>query len=206
MDCINLNETFVHLLLEYGSLMLFVLLMLGIIALPIPDETLLVFSGALIATGNLHLHSTVLAAILGSLCGISISYILGLTGGHYLVLKYGSWVGITMQRLEKAKEWFNHFGKWSLFIGYFIPGVRHFTGFTAGTAGVEYRHFALFAYSGGIIWVLTFLSIGYFFGNSCFSFLQDIDFKTALLIGAACMACLGFYLWRKRKKTPTNQI
>ena len=200
MDCINFNETFVQLLLDYGSLMLFILLVLGIIALPIPEETLLIFSGALIAKGILPLYSTVLAALAGSLCGISISYLLGLTGGSYLVHHYGSWVGITLKRLDQAKEWFNHFGKWSLFIGYFIPGVRHFTGFTAGTAGVEYHHFALYAYSGAVVWISTFLSIGYFFGDVCFSFLQEIDLKTMVFIGIIFVAALGYYLWRKKSQ------
>lgn len=196
MDC--LNETFSHLLIEYGSLTLFLLLVLGIIALPIPEETLLVFSGALIAQGILNAHSTILAAVAGSLCGITISYLLGLTGGFYLFHKYGSWVGITLHRLEKAKDWFNHYGKWSLFIGYFIPGIRHFTGFTAGTTGVEYRHFALFAYTGGIIWITTFLSIGYFFGDFCFAFLEEIDYKIVLGIGIFFLLCCLYYLWKKR--------
>jgi membrane protein DedA with SNARE-associated domain len=195
MDC--LNETFAHLLMEYGSLMLFLLLVLGIIALPIPEETLLVFSGALMSKGILNIHSTILAAITGSLTGITISYLLGLTGGFYLFHKYGSWVGITIQRLDKAKEWFNHFGKWSLFIGYFIPGVRHFTGFTAGTTGVEYRHFAIFAYTGGIFWISTFLSLGYFFGDFCFAFLQDIDYKFVLGVGILCFLAIGYFCWKK---------
>lgn len=198
MDCLIVNETFVQLLLEYGSLVLFFLLVLGIIALPIPEETLLVFSGALMAQGILNIPSTILAASAGSICGITISYFLGLTCGSYLVHQYGSWVGITAKRVEQAKDWFNHFGRWSLFIGYFIPGVRHFTGFTAGTAGVEYHFFALFAYSGAIIWISTFLSIGYFFSDFCFSFLQSIDFSTVLLLGIICLSIIGYYLWKKR--------
>lgn len=198
MDCLVNNETLVHLLLEYGSLVLFILLVLGIIALPIPEETLLVFAGALMAKGILNIPSTIFAAGAGSLCGITISYLCGVTGGSYLVHKYGSWVGITLKRLEQAKEWFNRFGKWSLFIGYFIPGVRHFTGFTAGTAGVEYHHFALFAYSGAIVWISTFLSIGYFFGDICFSFLEEIDFKTVMIFGTLATLGVGYIVWKKR--------
>lgn len=199
MDCLINNETLVHLLLEYGSIVLFILLMLGIIALPIPEETLLVFAGALMAKGLLHTPSTILAASTGSLCGITISYLLGLTGGHYLVHKYGKWVGITPMRLNQAKTWFERFGKWSLFIGYFIPGVRHFTGFTAGTTKLEYRHFSLFAYSGAIVWIATFLSIGYFFGDVCFAFLEDLDFKTVMIIGGTAMAIIIYAIWQSRR-------
>lgn len=199
MDCLINNDTLAHMLLEYGSIVLFILLMLGIVALPIPEETLLVFAGALMAQGILHPPSTIIAASTGSLCGITVSYLLGLTGGHYLVHKYGKWVGITTERLNQAKAWFERFGKWSLFIGYFIPGVRHFTGFTAGTTKLEYHHFSLFAYSGGIVWITTFLSIGYFFGDICFAFIEEIDFKTVMIIGTATMAVLIYAIWRSKR-------
>jgi membrane protein DedA with SNARE-associated domain len=195
MDC--LNETFVHLLMEYGSICLFILLVLGIIALPIPEETLLVFSGALMSKGILNVHSTILAAAAGSLIGITLSYLMGWTGGYYFFHKYGGWMGITAKRLETAKEWFNHYGKWSLFVGYFIPGVRHFTGFTAGTTGVEYHHFALFAYTGGIVWITTFLSLGYYFGDFCFAFLEEIDSKVVFLLGIASLGIVSYFIWKK---------
>lgn len=198
MDCL-INDTFAHWLLEYGSLVLFILLVLGIIALPIPEETLLVFSGALMAEGILHIPSTIIAALAGSISGITISYYMGVTGGTYLVQHYGGWVGLTTKRLEQAKEWFNRFGKWSLVIGYFIPGVRHFTGFTAGTAKVEYPHFALFAYSGALLWVTSFLSIGYYFGDVCFAFLEEIDIKVVAVIGLLFTAAITYYFWQKRK-------
>jgi membrane protein DedA with SNARE-associated domain len=205
MDCVIINETFAHWLVEYGSFVLFFLLVLGIIALPIPEETLLVFSGALMAQKILNIPSTIVAAVAGSLCGITISYLLGLTGGSYLVQTYGSWIGLTPNRMEHAKTWFNRFGKWSLFIGYFIPGIRHFTGFTAGTARVEYHHFALFAYTGGIFWITTFLSLGYFFGDYCFAFLEEINFKLVILIGTAALLVAGYIFWKKWSRKHSNE-
>lgn len=162
-------------LLHYGSIALFVLLTLGILALPIPEETLMVIAGALMKNGDLYIPQTIIAAFLGSLCGISISYVLGRTAGHYLILRYGKWVGITEEHVERAHNWFEHYGKWTLFFGYFIPGVRHFTGFTAGTTSLEYKDFACFAYCGAMLWVATFLSIGYFFGDYWFQLFEKIE-------------------------------
>src|SRR6266498_4731136 len=61
----------------YGAPALFVLLMLGIVGLPIPDETLLVFSGYLIYRGTLHPATTWIFAFAGSACGITLSYTIG---------------------------------------------------------------------------------------------------------------------------------
>lgn len=161
---------------QYGSMTLFFLLALGIIALPVPEETLMVIAGILMSKGELHIPGTMVAAYLGSIAGITTSYIIGRTAGFYLVHKYGSWLGITEKRLEKAHNWFEHYGKWSLFIGYFIPGVRHFTGLVAGTTMLEYHYFALFAYSGALVWVSTFLGIGYFSGDYWLELLSKVEF------------------------------
>lgn len=199
MECLAQYETLTHLLVEYGSLVLFILLVLGIIALPIPEETLLIFAGALMASKILNIPGTILAAVAGSIIGITLSYLFGRTGGSYLVHQYGGWVGLTQKRLDQAKGWFNRYGKWSLFIGYFIPGIRHFTGFSAGTSGVEYRHFALYAYTGGVVWIASFLSLGYFFGDFCFTFLETLDRKTVIAITLLILGTLCYAYYRKRK-------
>jgi len=152
-------------LLHYGSLALFVLLAIGIIGLPIPDETLMVSAGFLVAKGKLYMIPTIIAAYAGGICGISGSYWIGCTAGHFLVKRYGHWFGISMHTTDRTRRWFRYLGEWALFFGYFIPGVRHFTGYVAGTMELDFKTFALFAYSGAIVWASLFLSLGYFFGH-----------------------------------------
>lgn len=199
---LSIHETFSYWLLEYGSLTLFILLALGIIALPVPEETLMVMAGVLMADGHLHIHWTILAALGGSICGITVSYLVGATAGSYFLSKYGGWLGIKQEHIQKAHEWFEHYGKWSLFIGYFIPGIRHFTGFTAGTTKLAYHEFALFAYTGALFWVSTFLSVGYFFGHYWLKYLKNVeiglDNQTTLIIVLLLFAIgAGLFFWRK---------
>ncbi|MEI8365434.1 MAG: DedA family protein [Parachlamydiaceae bacterium] len=197
MDCIFINEEWSYWMLNYGAVVLFVLLALGIVALPIPDETLLVCSGVFMSQGTFGIPTTILAALAGSICGITLSYIVGRTGGSYLVHKYGAKIGITEERLQRTHVWFEHYGKWTLTVGYFIPCVRHFTGISAGISGLEFPQFALFAYSGACFWVATFLSIGYFFGNICFSFLENLDMPmVAIASGVALLIALYFIIRR----------
>ncbi len=160
--------SFIHthipqLLHQYGSLTIFIFLAFGIVGLPIPDETLLLLGGLLAAKGQLSIISTIIAAICGSCIGITVSYILGRFIGHTTLICFGKYIGLTEKKLELAHHWFEKFGKYLLFFGYFIPGVRHFTGITAGATELNYRSFAIFAYLGAIAWSLTFISIGYFF-------------------------------------------
>jgi membrane protein DedA with SNARE-associated domain len=154
----------------------------------------MVLSGVLMSKGKLNIPLTIFFCYTGAITGITTSYFLGRTAGHFFMIKYGRWVGITSQRLEKAHRWFERFGKWLLVIGYFIPGVRHFTGFSAGTTSMRYSQFALFAYSGAILWVSIFLSLGYFLGSyclDCYEKMEALDLiAIALLIVGVIVAVM----------------
>ncbi len=150
---------------HYGYLAIISLLVLGIVGLPVPDETLLAFVGYLCFKGDLRLPMAIAAAFAGSIGGISVSYTIGRIGGVYLVKKYGHRVHLDADKLERARHWFNRAGKWALLFGYFIPGVRHLTAYVAGTARLQFPVFAAFAWCGGFVWSLTFVTLGYIAGR-----------------------------------------
>ena len=156
---------FYKLLYQIGPFFLFIALVLGIVGLPIPDELLLIGSGYLVAHQKLNLIPTLAAAIFGSICGITISYFLGRLIGFFLIKRYGKRLNITEEKVETAKSWFSSIGKWILMIGYFIPLFRHVIGFVAGVMKLPFQYFALYAYSGAIIWSVGFFSLGFFFFN-----------------------------------------
>lgn len=190
-------DTFFIWLNQYGSFALFGLLALGIIALPIPDETLMVTAGVLIDRGDLCLIPTLLAAYLGSIFGISVSYLLGLTVGSYLIKRYGNQVGLTEARMQQVHLWFEKYGKWTLFFGYFIPSVRHLTGISAGISRLNFGEFALFAYSGAIVWASTFLAAGYFIGQSWVFFFDYIEEYSEIAISVLVLLVIGFFIYLK---------
>ncbi len=99
------------------------------------------------------------------MCGITLSYGLGRTLGSFLLTQYGHFIHLTAERLGRAQQWFDRVGKWGLVFGYFIPGVRHLVAIVAGTSKLRLPVFALFAYAGGLLWSMIFISIGYFLGK-----------------------------------------
>ena len=138
--------------------------MLGIVGIPLPDEVLLTFAGYLVFKGHLTLSLTIATAFLGSACGISLSYFLGRTVGLYLLVRYARNL-VSDQKMNQVHKWFERFGKWGLLLGYFVPGIRHLTALVAGASKLELPVFALFAYSGAMIWSLTFIALGYTLGD-----------------------------------------
>ena len=131
LDC-PMEQHVLAWIAQYGYLAIFGLLMLGIVGLPVPDETLLTFTGYLVFRGHLSLPLAFAAALAGSTCGITISYTLGRTFGLELIHRYGRYMRITEEHVEKAHAWFERVGHWGLTFGYFIPGVRHLTAYAAG--------------------------------------------------------------------------
>jgi len=148
----------------YGAI--FLLLTLGVVGLPVPDETLLVFCGYLITRGVMHPVGALGSAVAGSWCGISLSYCIGRFLGAGAVHRYGKYIHLTDARLETVHRLFDRIGHWALFVGYYIAGVRHLTAVVAGTSGLEFRSFASYAWPGGLLWVSTFLTVGYVIGDN----------------------------------------
>ncbi len=187
---------------QYGYLAIFFLLVFGIIGLPIPDETMLTFTGYLVYSGHLSLPLAFATALAGSISGITISYSLGRSFGHAVLLRYGKYLHVTPERLEKAHAWFQRIGHWALTFGYFIPGVRHLTAYAAGTSGLEPHNFALFAYSGSVLWVSTFIGLGYFIGERWQAVQKNVDhylIGAGIALAVLVVAYGIWWKWFKRK-------
>jgi len=156
-----------HLLAEspHAYLALYILLTLGIAGIPLPDEIMLSFVGYNAYKGNLHLIPSILAAFLGSASGLTISYILGRVLGYPVIVRYGRYFLITPEKLDRAHNWFQRRGKWTLIFSIFIPSIRHILAIAAGTSKMSLKSFGFFAYLGALLWTSTFILFGFFLGK-----------------------------------------
>lgn len=153
-------HTLAYWLTHYGYFGLFALLMFGIIGVPVPEESLLTFAGVMVYHGRLELVPTLLAAFLGSSCGITVSYTVGRGVGRVLTRRLGRAVRVTPEQMQRIEAWFERSGHWALLWGYFLPGIRHLTAVVAGATRLPYVDFAVFAYAGALLWSFTFVALG----------------------------------------------
>jgi membrane protein DedA with SNARE-associated domain len=184
---------------EYGYPALFFLLMLGLVGLPIPDETLLAFSGYLIFKNQFALVPTMASAFLGSICGITISYVIGRRLGLYFVHTVGRRLRIGPEELDKVNAWFVRWGKYALFFGYFVPGVRHLVALVAGSSNLPLVTFMPFAYMGAFIRAATFLGLGYGIGETWAHSSATVRQGLAVAGGIVCTVLIGLLVVRMRK-------
>src|SRR5208337_1227018 len=130
-------------IVQYSYWGIFFSMALGILGLPIPDEALMVFAGFLIFQGKLNHALTIIVAFIGTSCGVTIAYFVGTLSDK---------MHINPEHFQNAEEFYRKYGKSIVFVGYFIPGVKHLTALLAGISEMSYRTFAIYAYGGALFW------------------------------------------------------
>jgi membrane protein DedA with SNARE-associated domain len=101
--------------------------------------------------------------------------------------------------MPEVEKWFGRYGKWTLFFGYFIAGLRHFTALTAGMSKVRKSTFAIYAYPGGLVWVVCFISVGYYLGEEWQTLVHRLN-RGALILGAVVAIITFAWWWLRRKR------
>jgi membrane protein DedA with SNARE-associated domain len=200
-----LHQYWHHLIEHFGYVGIMVALMLGIVGLPIPDELLLTYAGYRVSTGAFSYPLAFLACWLGAIAGISLSYILGITLGLPFLHKFGPKFHLTEKRLAQTKALFSKLGPSVLFVCYFIPGVRHVAAFWAGTNAYSWRKFALFAYSGAMVWVAVFLTIGAYFESRWTEVKQYVHtYRLPVVLAFLAVVAFATLYWciQQKRKTP----
>ncbi|SNZ15708.1 membrane protein DedA, SNARE-associated domain [Terribacillus aidingensis] len=185
---------------SYGYIGIFVVLVLGIVGLPIPDEVLMTYVGYNIFIGRLSWSGAVLAALAGSVVGITISYLLGIKLGLPFLRRFGPKLHISESRIGWTQAFFARRGGLFLMFGYFLPGIRHITAYVAGIANYRFGKFAIFAYLGAIIWVNFFITLGLLLGDKWPVVERVLHGNTKYIIIGTCLALAAYLLIRYRKR------
>ena len=198
---ISLGESKMQFLTDwiehYGYVILFLSLMLELIALPIPGEFLMGYAGVLVFQGKFSWILSIIISGIGSCTGMTISYWIGYKLGVPFFHKHGHRIHMGPDRLEKMSNWFENYGNRLLLIAYFIPGVRHFTGYFSGITHISFRTFAIYAYIGAFIWTGTFISLGKLLGPQWEHFHTSL--KKYLLIGSVMVIILFVIIYILKK-------
>ncbi len=160
----SISDMLIRLLETYGYWVLFLALLSEMMALPLPGEFIMTYAGLIVYQGQLNWFLSMVVAGIGASLGMTASYAIGYRLGYPFFEKYGVRFHFGPDRLNGVSRWFDRYGNKMLIIAYFIPGVRHLTGYFSGTTRMPFRKFAAYAYSGAFLWVFIFISLGKLLG------------------------------------------
>lgn len=189
-----------ELLNQYGYIILFISLMLELIALPTPGESFMTYCGLLVYEGKLNWIISIIAATSGVIIGITVSYIIGRFCGYNFFKKYGKYIHLGPEKIDKASLWFDKYGNVLMLVGYFIPGFRHITGYFPGVTKMPYKKFALYSYTGALIWTCIFISLGTILGPEWEKYQAFIKRYLYIGGGIAGVTIVCIYLYKINKK------
>ncbi|GGE56642.1 hypothetical protein GCM10011391_39430 [Pullulanibacillus camelliae] len=153
-----------HLLDQYGYIVIFFSLMLELIILPIPNEALMSYVGVLSFQGKMNIILATFFAGCGAAVGATVSYWIGYKLGAPFFKKYGHYIHMGPEKMETMEKWYKKYGKILLIFSFFIPGVRHIASIISGVIKLPVRQFMVFSYIGLFSWVSTFIFLGYTLG------------------------------------------
>ena len=107
-----------------------------------------------------------LAATIGAAAGSLAGYLIGAWGGRPLLDRYGRYVHIHPDDLDRADAWFARYGGWAVFLARFVPLLRALINYPAGVARMPIGRFLLFSIMGSIPWNLALVTAGWVLGEN----------------------------------------
>ncbi len=126
-----------------------------------PGDTLLFVAGTFASIGVISFFWLFILLSMAAILGDSLNYSIGKYFGRFMIRK--GWV--KQKRIDSTKKFFQKHGGKTIMIARFIPLIRSFAPFVAGISEMRYKKFFSYNVMGAIIWVLSVLLLGYFFGS-----------------------------------------
>ncbi len=197
----------IDFLAKYGYVAIFFLMMLESMMLPIPSEVVIPFGGFLAYKGTLNIYGVIAAATAGGLLGSYIAFLIGYFGGRPFILKYGKYMLIDRDNLERAERWFNKYGRISVFTTRLVPVIRTFISLPAGIAKMNTYRFLIYTFLGSLIWSIFLGYLGYMLKERwiiIFSLFSKAD-PVIIGIGIIILAYIIYKLYKNYKKDLKNQ-
>jgi membrane protein DedA with SNARE-associated domain len=175
------------------------LMFLDGISFPIPSEIIMAFAGWLAYDGEFDLILVILTGTLGSVLGAAAAYGIGYTGGREVVRRFGRYVLMGDDTLEKAEAWFKRYGDWAIFLTRFVPLVRTLISFPAGIAKYDFTRFILYTFLGSLIWNAILAYLGYVLGPQWEDIIAFFD-KFELVAIVALALFVTWWIWHRLRE------
>jgi membrane protein DedA with SNARE-associated domain len=181
---------------HFGYLAVTGLVLLEDFGVPVPGETVLILAAVYAGTGRLSIVLVALLGFCGAVLGDNLGFALGHFGGRRLALRYGRYVFLTPERLDKATLFFDRHGGKVIVIARFVEGLRQANGIIAGMSGMPWRRFLVFNAIGAALWVGTWTALGYLSGSHI-NTIYDAAARYSTYLLAALAVLLAAYIVRR---------
>ena len=168
---------------------------------PIPSEVVLPLAGFLVGRGDLVFWQALLASTFGSVVGALILYALGRYGGRKLVLRYGRFLHVDEDGLDRADGWFRRYGDWVVLFARVVPLARSVVSIPAGTMKMPVGRFTTLTALGSLTWNSLLIGAGVILGANWQRVEAWIGSYSNVVLAVAALAVATLLVLRHLRKS-----
>ncbi len=196
---LHLDDKLAQIIADYGTwtyAILFAVIFVetGLVIMPfLPGDSLLFAAGAFAAKGSLNIVYIIVLLIVAAILGDTVNYSIG----HYLGERAYNIKWIKKEYFDKTHAFFEKHGGKAIVLARFVPIVRTFAPFVAGIGKMTYSYFITYNVVGGVVWVVVFSLLGYFFG--ALEFVQK-NFELVIIVIVLLSVVPMIYEWWKARR------
>jgi membrane protein DedA with SNARE-associated domain len=153
-------------ILQHQTFGLFTVILLEEVGVPLPapGDVAITYGGYLTTRGTIPYPLAYLAVVCAAVIGATVNMTLSRRYGRRFIQRYGPWLGITPERMDRAEKLFQRWGPWAIIVGRHIPGMRIVLSALSGILNVPYRVFIPCVAVSATIWAAIFLELGRLLG------------------------------------------
>jgi membrane protein DedA with SNARE-associated domain len=198
---LNVGELIGH----WGYTAIFLLIVLGNVGLPVPEETTLALAGYLVWRGQLRLSIILAIGIVSATAGDNLGYWIGRRYGKAAIERYSRRILVSPEHLQTVSRFVMTHGFLGVFAARFIPGLRFLAGPLAGAAGLPLLPFVVANTLGALLYVPYAVGIGYAIGYGLGSYVErvrhvvgEVEYIMLAVVIVLGVALVGRRMWRAR--------
>ncbi|MGG4168265.1 DedA family protein [Rossellomorea vietnamensis] len=190
-----------HLVDQFGYIAMFLFSWVVFVGLPVPNELAAALAGYLSEWRHFNPYTSFFFMYIGL-----ISYgIFAFMNGRYFGTKLTSRMrnGSKSKKLiENGEVWLNKYGPLAISFSYFIPGIRLFMPYIAGTTrGISFIKYLLYALPSAFVWGIIYFQIGRYFPKSFQALLEEVSLKAGIIFVILLIALIVYGLFFTMKKS-----
>ena len=198
----TLGEWVTGIVESLGYVGVAVLIALETIFPPIPSELILPLTGFLTGQGRMWLPGAIVAATVGSVVGALALYGLGAWLGEDrlrgLVARFGTYLQVDEEDLDRANRWFGKHGGKAVLIGRLVPVIRSLVSIPAGVRRMSLWSFVLYTAIGSSLWNSLLIGLGWWLGARWQVARQYAQYVEYVVLATLVLAIVWFVAKRKR--------
>lgn len=187
-----------HLLLDYGLVLLFLLVGVEAAGIPLPGETALV-AAAVLAHDHWGIEWVIVVAAAGAIVGDNTGYWIGRVGGRKLIERFNFTRRYAERALPPSERFFARHGGKTIFLARFIALLRITAAWLAGVTRMSWWRFFLWNAAGGIVWATGVGLLAYYAGKAAGDAVGRYGlYGGVVVIALGVLVILALRVWHKR--------